>query len=78
MVAVRAGGDDGQRAAGQFFQGTQVGAGGRGQLVPFGDAVGGFGPAEKLQVNRLAFFPALGIARGVPGFLVHCGTRRIR
>src|SRR5690606_26921961 len=65
VVAVRAGGDDADRAAGQLLQSTQVGAGRGGQFVPGGDAVGGFAPAGELQVDRGDLFPALRVQRGV-------------
>src|SRR5690606_32076173 len=39
------------------------------QVIPFGDAVGVLAPAGELQVHRLALVPALGIERGVFGFL---------
>src|SRR5690606_13247377 len=69
VVAVRAGGDDADRAAGQFLQRAQVGAGGGGQLVPLGDAVGVLAPARELQVHRGDLFPALGVQRRVLGAL---------
>src|SRR5690606_33691944 len=69
VLAVRAGADDRQRAAGQLFQRAQVGAGGGGEIVPLGDAVGVLLPAGELQVHRLALVPALGVERGVFGFL---------
>src|SRR5690606_18767142 len=69
VFAVRAGGDDADRAPRQLLQRTQVGAGRGGQFVPGGDAVGGFAPAGELQVDRGDLFPALGVQRGVLGAL---------
>lgn len=46
-IAIRTGGYHRQRAARQFFQCPQIGARGRGQLVPFGDAVRRFLPTRK-------------------------------
>src|SRR5690606_35791692 len=60
-VAVRAGADDRQRAAGQLLQRAQVGASRRRQLVPLGNAMGAFLPARELQVDRRALVPALRI-----------------
>src|SRR5690606_30678747 len=51
------------------FQRPQVGAGGGRKVVPVGDAVGVLAPAGELQVHRLALVPALGVERGVLGFL---------
>src|SRR5690606_7022121 len=64
-VAVRAGADNGQGAAGQLFPRAQVGARRRRQLVPVGDAVGAFLPAGELQVHRRAPVPALRVQRRV-------------
>src|SRR5690606_3030335 len=69
VFAVRAGGDDADRAAGQFLQRAQVGAGGGRQVVPVGDAVGVLAPARELQVDRGDLLPALGVQRGVLGAL---------
>src|SRR5690606_17882659 len=69
VVAVGAGAHDRQRAAGQFLQRAQVGAGGGRQAVPVGDAVGVLLPARELQVHRRALVPALGVERRVLGAL---------
>jgi hypothetical protein len=45
-IAIRAGADHRQRAPYEFFLRTQLGAGGGGELVPLGDAVGVFFPAR--------------------------------
>src|SRR5690606_13637215 len=69
VIAVRAGADDADRAAGQFLQRAQVGTRGGRQLVPDGDAVGILAPTRELEVDRRDLFPALRIERRVFGAL---------
>src|SRR5690348_17937201 len=50
-VAVGAGADDRERAAGEFFQCTQVRARGGGEFFPFRDAVGFFLDRKSTRLN---------------------------
>src|SRR5690606_10352147 len=69
VVAIRTGADDADRAAGQFLQRAQVGACGRRQVVPHGDAVGVLAPAGELEVHGRDLVPAVGVERRVLGAL---------